>query len=329
MSERRNHWQAVALSSDVRGKPKRIMFEGTPVVLFRAENGVSALFDRCPHRLVELSTGRVRNGEIECPYHGWRFDGEGRCKAIPGHIGDIPKFLVCRFRAAEHDGVIFVSDGEPDGAPYLHAMEGKAIVVRRVRSSTQSTVLDAAENILDATHTHFTHKGLLRGLSSKRHRVRVEITGGNGWVEACYTGEDRQHGLISKLLEGERSKTIGRFRHPGIAELEYWGPRGLALATTFHLRQADADTVEGIGWLIGPRRGGLEYLMALAFKPLFNIALHQDRRVLESARNNARFAPETIPVIGPLDFLRNDIAAILAGHVPEASSEPKIYHLEL
>ncbi|WP_292469554.1 Rieske 2Fe-2S domain-containing protein [Mesorhizobium sp.] len=333
MSEPGDHakdiWQAVALSADIGMRPKRVFFEGAPLVLFRSVQGIVALFDRCPHRLVELSTGKVVGGEIECPYHGWRYDGEGRCTAIPGHVGAMPRYRVRRYAAIERDGVVFISSGAPQGEPYLHCMQGKDVIVRRVRSSTQSTVIDAAENILDATHTHFTHKGLLRGLTSKRHLVRVEVTGGEGWVEACYTGEDRQQGLISRLLEGERAKTVGRFRHPGIAELEYWAKHGLVLATTFHLRQADEHTVEGVGWLIGRRQGLLGELKALAFKPLFNIALHQDRRVLKSASDNARFAPQALPVIGPLDFLRRDIAAIMEGKLPAAAGEPRVHQIEL
>ena len=331
MSERRGeaYWQAVALSADIGRRPKRILYDGEPVVLFRSAQGIAALFDRCPHRLVELSTGRVVGGEIECPYHGWRYDGEGRCTAIPGHVGAVLHYRVRRFAAIERDGVVFISSGAPQGEPYLHCMQGKDIIVRRVRSSTQSTVIDAAENILDATHTHFTHKGLLRGLTAKRHLVRVEVTGGEGWVEACYTGENRQQGLISRLLEGERAKTIGRFRYPGIAELEYWSNDGLVLATTFHLRQADEQTVEGIGWLIGRRQGLIGELKALAFKPLFNVALQQDRRVLKSASDNARLPPQALPVIGPLDFLRRDIAAIMEGKMPAAASEPKVHQIEL
>ncbi|UVK37712.1 Rieske 2Fe-2S domain-containing protein [Mesorhizobium sp. AR10] len=327
--QQKGHWQAVALSGDVGRKPQRVLFEGTPVVLFRAGGKVNALFDRCPHRLVELSTGKVVGGDIECPYHGWRFDGEGRCTAIPGHVGKLPHYRVRRYHAIERDGVVFVSAGTPEGEPYLHCMQGQDVIVRRVRSSTQSTVIDAAENILDATHTHFTHKGLLRGLSARRHAVRVEVTGGEGWVEACYTGEERQQGLISRLLEGERTKTVGRFRYPGIAELEYWGARGLVLATTFHLRQADERTVEGVGWLIGPRQSGLGHLKALAFKPLFTIALEQDRRVLKSASDNARHAPQALPTIGPLDFLRRDIAAIIDGKMPPAAAEPRKHQIEL
>lgn len=326
---RKDYWQAVALTDDVGRKPRRILFEGAPVVLFRSGKGIAALFDRCVHRLVELSTGKIVNGEIECPYHGWRYDGDGRCTAIPGHVGDMPRYRVRRYSAIERDGVIFVSAGTPEGEPYRHCMQDHDVIARRVRSSTQSTVIDAAENILDATHTHFTHKGLLRGLSAKRHLVRVDITGGEGWVEACYTGEERQQGLISRLLEGERTRTIGRFRHPGIAELEYWGKDGLALATTFHLRQADESTVEGIGWLIGPRQGGFGHLKALAFRPLFNIALQQDRKVLKSASDNARHPPRTAPAIGPLDFLRRDIASIMAGDMPSAATTPRVHQIEL
>ena len=50
-------------------------FEGTPLGLFRAKDGLSALTDHCPYRLVELSKGRVVDREIGCPYLGRRFGG--------------------------------------------------------------------------------------------------------------------------------------------------------------------------------------------------------------------------------------------------------------
>ncbi|TJW70221.1 MAG: (2Fe-2S)-binding protein, partial [Mesorhizobium sp.] len=59
------------------------------------------------------------------------------------------------------------------------------------------------------------------------------------------------------------------------------------------------------------------------------IALHQDRRVLKSASDNARFAPRALPVIGPLDFLRRDITAIMEGKMPVAASEPRVHQIEL
>lgn len=324
-----HHWQAVALSKDIKDKPLRVTLDGVPIVLFRTRDGVSALMDRCPHRLVELSKGRVVNDEIECPYHGWRFNHAGACTAVPGHVSALPKSRVKTWHVHETDGAVFVSDGPQPNAPYVHCAVGENVITRLVRSDTQSTVIDAAENILDATHTHFTHKGLLRGLGSKRVLVDVQVTGGDGWVEACYTGEDKQQGFVSRTLEGTRTRTIGRFRAPGIAELEYWGPDGLTLATTFHLRQVTADRVEGIGWLIGPNTGIGGQIKALAFKPMFKLALHQDRRVLASASRNAAIWPDAKPMVGPLDFLRNDIAAIMAGELPDCVNNPKTYQIAL
>lgn len=324
-----DHWQAVALSRDVAKKPLRVLLDGAPIVLFRGPTGLAALADRCPHRLVALSEGAIRDGTLECPYHGWRFDEQGHCVAIPGHLGGLPRCRVPRYAVTEAEGAIYLSRGTPANLPYTHCMAGQRTVLRLVKSSTRSTMIDAAENILDATHTHFTHKGLLRGLSSQRYRVKVQVTGGPSWVEASYAGEDRQKGLVSALLDGARVRTVGRYRHPGIAELEYWGPKGLVLATTFHLRQADSETVEGVGFLIAPRQGLLGQLKALAFKPMFRIALAQDRRILRSAFDNARLGGTAKRMIGPLDFLRRDIEAIAEGHLPDAAQTPRSYEIEL
>ena len=319
-----NVWHAIARSCDVRRKPLRVMFQGKAIVLFRHAGGLSALHHQCPHRLVALSKGRVVNNTLECPYHGWRFDAEGQCVDMPGCVTPLPRCRVPRYQVLEQGGGVFLSLGHPAAAPVIHPMEGQDIVSRVVKSATRSTLVDAAENILDATHTHFTHKGLLRGLSAARYRVQVEVTTGKDWVEAVYTGEERQHGVISALLDGARTKGVGRYRRPGIAELEYWGPKGMVLATTFHLRETDAETVEGIGWLTAPRQGGLGHLKALAFKPMFHIALEQDRRVLRSSFDNAGGATR---MIGPMDFLRREIELIEAGKtLPE---ETRRYEIEL
>ena len=172
-----DHWIAVALAKDIQRKPKRIMLAGQALVVFQGSDGPTALLDLCPHRHAELSQGRIIAGDIECPYHGWRFDGRGVCTAIPGSMDALPRYRVRRFRTLLQDGVVFVSQGDPDAPPYTHAAAGQDIVVRRVHSETRSTLIDTAENILDATHTHFTHKALLRGLSAKRHVVDVKVFG--------------------------------------------------------------------------------------------------------------------------------------------------------
>jgi phenylpropionate dioxygenase-like ring-hydroxylating dioxygenase large terminal subunit len=319
-----SYWQAVARSVDVGRKPFRVHFSGRPIVIFRTATGLQALLDRCPHRHVELSKGKVVGETIECPYHGWRFNGSGECVDIPGCLAAVPAVRVPNLAICEREGGIFLAQSAPQADPVVHPMQHDTCVRQIVKSETKSTLVDAAENILDATHTHYTHKGLLRGLSAKRQKVSVAVKAGPDWVEAVYTGEDKQDGLVSKLLDGARTKTVGRFRHPGIAELEYWGPRGLVLATSFHLRQVGPDRVEGVGWLVGPKENGLGYLKATFFKPMFRVALAQDRRILKSAFDNAEGAQ---PVIGPLDFLRRDIEAISKGKPPNA--EPRQFEILL
>jgi phenylpropionate dioxygenase-like ring-hydroxylating dioxygenase large terminal subunit len=199
----------------------------------------------------------------------------------------------------------------------------------KLENRVRSSLADVAENILDATHTHFTHKGILRGLSARRHKVTVTVTGGDDWVEAVYEGEPRQDGLVSRLLEGDRGKGVGRFMAPGIAELEFWGKNGLNLATTFHLRQETPETVHGLAILSGPKQGYLGYLKAAALRPFFQIALKQDQTILEGARDNATLFGDPRPVIGPLDILRSHIDAILAGKRPDVADQKAQYVMEL
>ena len=327
-------WHAVARSRAVRDKPLRVVVDGEPLVLFRAGDGLRCLLDRCPHRFAPLSGGRIVAGQIECPYHGWRFDGAGRCRLMPGLYDDIPTVAVPTRPVCERGCLVFVSHASDPGEPYLGALSGPDVVTATVESRVRARLLDVAENILDATHTHFTHKSILRGLSSRRYRVHVTVTGGEGWVEARYEGEPRQEGLISRLLEGERSISVGRFVAPasgtqGIAELEFWGQGRINLATTFHLRQEYADTVHGFGVLAGPRQGGLGHVKAALFKPFFRIALKQDQRILEAATDNRRAFGATRPVVTALDVLRPHIEAILDGRRPAVADAPVKMTMEL
>lgn len=320
-------WTAVTRSRSLGRRPLRVTLQDEAIVLFRDGPAIHALPDRCPHRMAPLSGGKVSHGLIECPYHGWQFDGSGRCRAIPGHIGDLPTVQLKPWQACERDGIIFLAPKDTATTPYVHGVTGANPVLRLVESRTRGTVLDVAENILDATHTHYTHRGILRGLSAKRYRVRIDITGGPDWVEARYTGEDRQHGLVSTLLDEDRSVSIGRFRAPGIAELEFWGKRGLKLSTTFHLRPDGPDHTAGIGILAGPRESGLAHLKAALFLPFFRIALAQDRHILRECAENT--PPDQKPVIGPLDILRDDIARIMAGQRPRAADTPRTVEMLL
>src|SRR5207253_11387314 len=64
---------------------------GTELVVYQGPHGVTIAGGWCPHRGMRLSMGAVVDGELECPYHGWRFaSGSGRCTAVPSLPAHLP-----------------------------------------------------------------------------------------------------------------------------------------------------------------------------------------------------------------------------------------------
>ena len=88
--------------------------------------------------------------------------------------------------------------------------------------SVNCTLADAAENFLDGFHTHFVHSGWVRR-DRPRQTLDVRVRSWSDAVEAHYSGEDKQLGLVSQWFEPERSESMGRFQAPGMAEIEYRG----------------------------------------------------------------------------------------------------------
>ena len=82
----RRYWHPVALSDDVTpgSKPKQLRIMSEDLVLFRDDDGRPGLLGlRCSHRLTSLAYGRVEDGGIRCPFHGWLYDVDGRCLQQP------------------------------------------------------------------------------------------------------------------------------------------------------------------------------------------------------------------------------------------------------
>lgn len=101
-------WWPVAHSDEIHQHPGAFRLGARKLAVYRDLTGVvRAVEDRCPHRRLPLSMGRLtEDGSIQCPYHGWSFDGAtGRCTAIPNLNVDerIPNGIkVAAFSAAEN-----------------------------------------------------------------------------------------------------------------------------------------------------------------------------------------------------------------------------------
>ncbi|MDF9392168.1 MULTISPECIES: aromatic ring-hydroxylating dioxygenase subunit alpha [Methylococcus] len=121
-----NYWYVVEI--DGRLKPrqvKRVRFWGQDIALFRDAAGeLHAVEDRCPHRQLPLSQGFVEGGNLVCTYHGWKFDGCGRCTEIHHELGKgrtrLPRIRIRTYPVKAQWGLIWLFPGDPalaDGTP--------------------------------------------------------------------------------------------------------------------------------------------------------------------------------------------------------------------
>src|SRR5579885_423452 len=84
-------WYPALLSQALRGrKLLKTTLLGVPVVVGRDASGRAfAMKDICPHRGIPLSCGRVEGENLECCYHGWKFNvHSGTCMEIPSLTAD-------------------------------------------------------------------------------------------------------------------------------------------------------------------------------------------------------------------------------------------------
>jgi phenylpropionate dioxygenase-like ring-hydroxylating dioxygenase large terminal subunit len=289
---------------------------GRPVVLFRDAAGrPAALLDRCAHRNVPLSRGRVCEGQVECPYHGWRYNAEGDCTLVPGRSGaqEPRPRLVPSFPARERDGFVWVwasSDAPPAAEPFALAPEQDVAVVRRA-VEVKAPLLAACENALDVPHTAFLHRGLFRGTGS-RHRIKVVVTRSAAGVQAEYLGEPRPEGWAGKILAPAGAAVVhfDRFFLPGIAQVEYrWGDRSFFQVTSFCTPVEDDLT--RMHAVIRFRTRLPAWLVRLFLEPIGERIFRQDAEILELQTSNVRRHGGESFVSTELDVLGAQMARLL------------------
>ena len=160
----RDHWYVAAWSDEVGRAPLARILLGEMVMLYRRQDGaVVALENRCPHRNLPLSQGRLAGDEIECGYHGLVFGPDGRCTHMPG--AETPPAWACvrRYPAIERQGWVMVWMGDPDRADPTSAPK---FAVRR-DDATWLTVSGYShakcgyrlvlDNLLDLSHLAYVH----------------------------------------------------------------------------------------------------------------------------------------------------------------------------
>lgn len=152
-------------------KPRKILAKillNEPILFGRDRHGKAfAIQDYCPHRAVPLSDGRFNGEEIECCYHGWRFNAKGQCTAIPCLTDDqninISRFGVKAYPLAECQGNIWIYMSQkrnvvpqlsPPTVPYFE----DGIYQAKTTMIFPCSFDQAVVGLMDPAHVPFVHR---------------------------------------------------------------------------------------------------------------------------------------------------------------------------
>jgi phenylpropionate dioxygenase-like ring-hydroxylating dioxygenase large terminal subunit len=163
----KNQWYVAEDSAAIPNNTrKRIRLCGLDFVIWRNEAGKAfCLSDVCIHRGASLGGGKVVEGSIECPYHGWRFGGDGACNRIPSLGPDAvipPRARVDAYPVIERYGWIWVFLGELDEAqrpplPELEVWDDPKWRMIRGEYLWKANYARIVENGTDPSHAAFVH----------------------------------------------------------------------------------------------------------------------------------------------------------------------------
>lgn len=317
-------WYVACASSELgKKRPLAVQVLGVPLALWRTSDGApAAVLDRCPHRNVPLSLGRVERGELECRYHGWRFDSCGQLKAVPGlpivddTKLDHPSRCTQGYRVVERDGFVWVwlsakdpkdtLTPEPFRLEQLDGFEAPHRYVHVRRSlRVEGTLHGTLENILDVPHTAFLHGGLFR-TAEKKNEIEAIVSRSQDRVVAEFVGEPRPEGVIGRVLSpsGGVVQHWDRFFLPSVAQVEYRiGTENHVVVTTVCTPVSETVTIMHA---VASLRTRIPITPLAPFAgPLAWRILGQDKEILKAQTDlvdrfgSERFSSTPIDLLGP------------------------------
>jgi vanillate O-demethylase monooxygenase subunit len=205
----RKTWQPVALSRDIRrgGLLSYTLLE-TDIVVVRFPDGtLLATDDACPHKGMKLSLGGVDEGELQCPYHGWRFDSRGACMNIPSLIDPPPNKLeaaaLVRYGVQERYGMVWVQlensgKGTLPDVPEFENSEWTYMLGPPMKFN--AGFRREIENYLDMTHFAFAHsKTLGKAADAVIPEVKITEFEDGFQMEAPFPALATPHEQLGKL----------------------------------------------------------------------------------------------------------------------------------
>ncbi|WP_449279456.1 aromatic ring-hydroxylating dioxygenase subunit alpha [Leucobacter sp. GX0328] len=160
-----NGWYVAAWDHEVTAKGILARtIAGRPLAIYRTQDGRPvALADACWHRLAPLSQGKLMgNDEIQCPYHGLRFNSAGRCTGMPAQETLNPSATVPSFPVVDRYRYVWVWLGDPTLAdpatiPDMHQMDAEGWTGDGRTIYAPCNYQLVLDNLMDLTHEEFVH----------------------------------------------------------------------------------------------------------------------------------------------------------------------------
>lgn len=202
------------------------MLLGDPILFLRDKTGkVTAIRNICPHRAIPLSYGKFDGDEVECCYHGWRFDCSGQCTAIPSLTGNesiaVEKIQVKNYEIHEAQGAIwiFMPDSKIQSAdkprpPQLPeiAVSGKPLLTEIMEFPC--FIDHAVVGLMDPAHGPFVHTSWW-WRSRKSIHEKAKAFGASHLGFTMLRHRPSSNSFAYKLLGGKPETEIS-FQLPGI-----------------------------------------------------------------------------------------------------------------
>lgn len=156
-------WYAVGFSKELKpGEIKAISFMDKELVLYRTESGQAVVSDAfCPHLGAHFAKGgKIIGEEIQCPFHGFRFDCSGTCTATGYETKAPPKAKLKQWPTDEKNGVITVYHHTEGAEPSWHIPDMDTTAWSELATAEyelQSHPQETTENIVDVGHFTWVH----------------------------------------------------------------------------------------------------------------------------------------------------------------------------